>query len=783
MDGKTLEMLEFPKVREILAGFTSFSASSDLALNLWPSADPELVSLRLKQSAEARRLLAANPGFSIGTAGDVREVAEMAARGKILQPQTLLDIQMTLASARRLRSSLAKLAGEFPSLWHITQSITALPRLEDDITRSIDPAGDLLDTASAKLADLRRRLKDKRRQLLDRLDSVIRSAKGQRLVQEPLVTEREGRYVIPVRVEFQRDIQGIVHDVSNTGATVFVEPWMTVELGNERRQLAIEEQREAERILAALSADVGANRAAISENVALIAELDLALAKARYSQMARATEPLILGEPDCGSPIGTLRLVEARHPLLMGKAVPLSVEIGDDFSLLIITGPNTGGKTVALKTIGLLTLMAQSGMPIPAAENSCIPIFDGVFADIGDEQSIEQTLSTFSWHMGNIVRIIQTSTQRSLVLLDELGASTDPNEGAALARAILLHFLSTGTSLVATTHYSDLKVFTHVTPGMQNASLEFDPVTLVPTYHLTLGIPGGSNALATASRLGLSSEIIASAREMLARDTAEVEELLTDLTSEKQRTRALHGDLEEEKARMADLRSRLEHELQGLREREQSMLRETRDRLAEEAASLQKGIRQATSEMKKAKSKESIKRAQEALNAARGQIQAWQIQSRDRASAEMDSIAVGDEVRLIGMNLRGTVLSLRDSHIEMQAGNSKIRVSIADVEKVKPSPQKWLPELSPVKKPPGGRARLLELDLRGKRAGEIEPELDSYLNDASLAGLTEGRIIHGFGTGTVRQIVRETLSSHPLVRSARPGELGEGGDGVTIVVL
>lgn len=775
MDEKSLGMLEFPKVREILAGFTSFSASRDLAVSLHPSTDPELVSLLLTQSTEARRLLATNPGFSIGAASDVREAAEMAARGKILEPQTLVDVQMTLAAARRLRTGLAKLASEFLSLWGIAELIVTLPHLEQDIARCIGATGELLDSASAKLADLRHQLREKHRQLLDRLDGIIKSAKGRRLVQEPLITERGGRYVIPVRAELQKELKGIIHDVSNTGATVFVEPWITIELGNERRQLSIEEEREMERILAALSAEVGANRAAISRNVALIAELDLALAKARYAEMARATEPMVVG--DSSSQIGTLRLIEARHPLLKGKAVPLSLEIGNDISTLIITGPNTGGKTVALKTIGLLTLMAQSGMPIPASENSCIPIFDGVFADIGDEQSIEQTLSTFSWHIGNIVRIIETSTPRSLVLLDELGTSTDPNEGAALARAILLHFLAKRTLVVATTHFSDLKVFAHATPGMQNASLEFDPVTLAPTYHLTMGIPGGSNALSTALRLGLSPEIIASAREMLARDTAEIEKLLTDLTSERERTRALHDDLEKEKAGTADLRSCLERELQRLREREQSILRETRDRLAEEAAKLQKRIHQASSEIRKARSKESIERAQEALDAAREQIQAWQPQSRE------EGITVGDEVRLRGTNLRGTVLSLMDSQIEVQAGRSKIRLSIEDVEKAKPSPGKVLAESFTVKKPPSGRARLLELDLRGKRAGEVERELDSYLNDASLAGLTEGRIIHGFGTGTVRQIVREVLASHPLVTSFRPGGWGEGGDGVTIVVL
>jgi DNA mismatch repair protein MutS2 len=782
MDEKSLEMLEFPRVREIFASFTSFSASRDLAINLRPSADLELVSLLLRQSAEARRLLATNPGFSIGAASDIRGAAEMAVRGKILEPQTLVDIQMTLAAARSLRSSLSKLASKFPSLWGIAERIVALPHLEQEIAGCISATGEVLDTASAQLADLRHQLREKRRQLLDRLDVIIKSPGGQRLVQEPLVTEREGRYVIPVRAEFQKELKGIVHDVSNSGATVFVEPWITVDLGNKRRQLAIAEEREVERILVALSADVGANQATIAKNVALIAELDLALAKARYAEMARATEPLIVADiTGDGSQPGVLRLVEARHPLLKTKAVPLSVEIGNDFSILIITGPNTGGKTVALKTIGLLTLMAQSGMPIPASENSCLPIFDGVFADIGDEQSIEQTLSTFSWHMGNIVRIIETSTPRSLVLLDELGTSTDPNEGAALARAILLHFLSKRALVVATTHYSDLKIFAHTTPGMQNASLEFDPITLAPTYHLTLGIPGGSNALATALRLGLPAAIITSAREMLTTNTAEVEKLLTELRDEIQRTRSLNTDLEEEKVKAANLRSRLEHELQKLREREQNMLRETRDRLSEEAARLHKQIRQASAEIRRARSKESVAQAQGVLNAMRRQIQAWQTQSSD--SAEGEGIVVGDEVRLKGTKLRGTVLSLRDSQIEVQAGRSKVRLGIEDVEKAGKDAHSVndLPES--VKKPSAGRARLLELDLRGKRAVEIERELDSYLNDASLARFSEVRIIHGFGTGTVRQIVREILASHPLVRSFRPGEWGEGGDGVTIVVL
>ncbi len=796
MDEKSVEVLEFAKVRQILAGFTSFSASRHLALNLEPSSDPALISRLLGQSAEARRLLSLQPDFSIRGALDVREAARMAARGKVLEPQQLVDIQDTLAAARNLRTNLGKLAKELPLLWDIAHQIVELTSLEEEIGRSISPTGELLDSASTRLATLRRQLKETHQQLLDRLESIIKSPRGRRCVQEAFVAEREGRYVIPLKAEFRKELKGIVHDVSNTGATVFVEPWSTVELGNDLRQLTVEEKLEVERILKALSARVGANETEISQNVSSIAELDLELAKARYAEKANATEPII--GPDGGSnedkadpKRGVLRLVNARHPLLTGKAVPLSVEIGSDYSILVITGPNTGGKTVALKTIGLLTLMAQAGMPIPASEESYIPIFDGVFADIGDEQSIEQTLSTFSWHMGNIVRILRSSTEKGLVLLDELGTSTDPNEGAALARAILLHFLPRGTMVVATTHYRELKVFAHTTPGLRNASLDFDPATLAPTYHLTMGVPGGSNALAIASQLGLSPEIIDSAREMMAKGTQDIEMLLADLVSEKQRIENLRNGLEKEKEAAEGLRNHWQNEVQRLQQQERNMLREERDKLAEETAQLQREVRRASSELKKATSQENIERAEKALAAMREQLKSMSSKIKARRSgligeqAEASEVGIGDRVWLTDIGLWATVLAVReeDGQIDVQVGHTKLRMNLDDAEKLKPPAGKVLPEPPKVRRKLSTRVPSLELDLRGKRADEVAPELDRYLNDASLASLSQVRIIHGFGTGTVRQIVRDMLASHPLVKSFRPGERGEGGDGVTVVKL
>nr|AJG38148.1 MutS2 family protein [bacterium enrichment culture clone fosmid MGS-K1] len=789
MDGKSIEMLEFNRVREILAGHTDFAVSRDLALGIQPSSDPDLVSLRLRQSAEARHLLSLEPNFSIGEIQDIRETAGMAARGKVLEPQTLLTIQSTLAAARHARSTVSKHSDECPSLWHIAKEIVLLPELEQEIDDCVDEMGQAPDYASMKLAELRHQLRETRQQLMDRLESFLNSRKGQRVAQESLITERESRYVIPVKAELQNEIEGIIHDVSNTGATVFMEPWITVGLGNELRQLEMEEKHEVERILAALSEEIGSNQTSLSQNIDLIALLDLTLAKARYADRARAAEPAILS-PNSSGEQQPLKLVNAKHPLLKHKAVPLTVELGRDFLSLVITGPNAGGKTVALKTIGLMTLMAQAGLPIPAETESSIPIFDGVFADIGDEQSIEETISSFSWHMNNVVRIVQSATQNSLVLLDELGTSTDPSEGAALARSVLLHFLSKRIITVATTHYSELKVFAHSTEGLQNASLDFDPATLSPTYHLTMGIPGGSNALATASRLGLPFDIVDNARQMLGKGTQEMEKLLSDLNAEKQRVEELRSKLEKERSEAEILKKEWEQELNNVKNERQRILQEARDQVASEAAELQRQIRQANAELKKAKSRESIDTAKKTLETVHQQMKspAWQTgttEGEEETEPTEDTISVGDEVEIMDTHARGTVLSLleKTGEVEVQVGQIKLKTNVNELKKVNPGGEVVPPRSPSVKKHVRGRKSLAELDLRGKRAEDIEPELDRYLNDASLTGFGEVSIIHGYGTGTVRQIVRETLASHPLVKSYRPGKPDEGSDGVTIASL
>jgi len=773
-------------VLERLADYTSFTAGRNLALALQPTADAEHVRLLLKQSAEARRLLSVRPDFHVGEAYDVREDAACAGKGVSLDPLTLLRIQKTLAACRIARNGLQKMSADLPALWGIAQDIAALPELEGEIGRCLSPTGEVLDSASAHLADVRWRLKDTRRKLQDRLFSIVKSKRGQEMLQEQLVTERNGRYVLPVRVEAKRELKGIVHDVSNTGATVFIEPLETIESGNELRQLEVEERQEIERILTALSAAVGVAVEDITLNIEILARLDLALAKALYAEKTRAIEPEIVTDPDSRF----LKLVDARHPLIRGEAVPLSVELGRDFSVLIISGPNAGGKTVALKTIGLLVLMTQAGLPIPCSDGTRLPIYDEVFADIGDEQSIEQTLSTFSAHISNVARIVKRTTPASLVLLDELGISTDPGEGAALAQATLMHFVNKGTAVVVTTHYSELKAFAHLNRGLRNASLDFDPVTLMPTYRLSVGIPGGSNALNIAARFGLPDEIVNQARSIMSKGSQEVEAMMVDLAAERKRLAEAQQTIEYEKTRASDLSDALEGEISRIRSKERDMVREIQDNLNTEIAGLYREIREAENELKKQRKRESVERARKALENITKQAEQRSAQLDGRLAAidggepGNERIAVGDSIRLKGMNTLATVVLVDEGQgrLEAQVGDIRLSLRLDGVEKMD-APGPGALEERVEARPRTIRTAPLELDLRGQRAEMVESALDAYLNDAFMSQLPEVRIIHGYGTGAVRGAVREALATHALVKSFKPGSRGQGGDGVTIVEL
>jgi DNA mismatch repair protein MutS2 len=580
-----------------------------------------------------------------------------------------------------------------------------------------------------------------------------------------------------------------VHDQSSSGATVFVEPLVVVEMNNRLRQLQLDERAEIERILTELSEEVAKDGPYIRLAVELLAEIDLQLAKGRYAGLIRAGLPTVNTE-------GRLRLDQARHPLLTGRVVPIDFRLGGDFNMVVITGPNTGGKTVALKTVGLLCLMAQAGMHIPAEDGSEVPVYDNVFADIGDEQSIEQSLSTFSSHMKRIVEILGEADAGALVLLDELGAGTDPSEGSALARAILMQLLRRGVAAVATTHYSELKAFAHEEPGVANASVEFDVETLSPTYRLTIGLPGRSNALAIATRLGLPEDIISQGREYLGTAGVEMESLLSELQTDRKAAADERYRLSMERAEAEYQRRELERQRAAVEEQRTSIINDARRQARRELASVQAQLARVRAEVGR----------QQRLNPERLSGLTNRVRNLEHktdllpvplapAPAEREEaptpaggpLQVGDTVRVRAMGQMGELLSLPDGRgeVEVQLGPLKMRVKAADVERLSRRKARAaeapalvsIPDVAPAAPPD------LQLDVRGQRVEEVLPEVDRYLNDAYLAGMPFVRILHGKGTGALRQAIRQQLAQHPLVKGYEAAGANEGGEGVTVVTL
>ena len=526
MDSKTLNVLEYPKILERLAGFCDFSASMELARALEPTSSHELAIARLAETTEARKLLSMQ-STGIGGAHDICAHADLASRGGVLDSHALLDIKSTLISCRELKKAFEKRTDEYPRLTQIVLGLPETHGLVDSISRILSDRGEILDSASPKLGDIRRNLRVGQDRLMSRLQKYVTDSKTVSMLQEPIVTQRDGRYVIPLRAEFKGKIKSIIHDQSSSGATLFVEPLPVVEANNQIRELQLAERDEERRILAEVSKQVGEHVTELKYGVENLAVLDLAFAKAKYAEELHASEPMLnqllavsnqrLAKAEnqklSAKSQSLIRLLNARHPLLdPNNVVPIDIDPAPGTQAIVITGPNTGGKTVSLKTVGLLVAMAQSGLHIPAQSGSELPCFHSVWADIGDEQSIEQSLSTFSGHITNIIRILKKIDSRSLVIFDELGSGTDPQEGAAIARAILSHLLESGAMTLVATHYPELKTFAHGTDGVVNASLEFDIKTLRPTYKLTLGLPGRSNALLIAQKLGLPQSIIDDAR-------------------------------------------------------------------------------------------------------------------------------------------------------------------------------------------------------------------------------------------------------------------------------
>lgn len=798
MHEKSLTTLEFPAILNRVAYHCAFSASRELVLELLPSDDREIVQHRQTLTTEARHLLDHYPDVGVRAARDVRPQIVRAERGAVLQPDDLIAIQNTLRSAAYVKSLFNKLGNEhYPQLYNLVRDLPVRPNIDRHIEQSISEEGSVLDSASAHLREVRVQLRIAQQRLQERLGSLVNEYHG--ALQEHLITMRDGRYVLPVRAESKGQVKGIVHDQSASGATVFIEPLVVVEMNNRIRELQLEERREIERILQELSKEVGVDAPYCRLQVDIIADLDVQLAKGRYSQEVHGNPPKLNVQ-------GILRLIAARHPLLKGKVVPLDFHLGEEFSMVLITGPNTGGKTVALKTVGLLAIMTAAGLHIPADDRSEMPIFHNIFADIGDEQSIEQNLSTFSSHMTRIIDILHQAESRSLVLFDELGAGTDPSEGSALARAILLTLGERGVSCVATTHYSELKAFAHEQKGVVNASVEFDVETLSPTYRLTIGLPGRSNALAIANRLGLDDAIVERARGMGDIASATMENLLSEIQSE----RKLIAD---ERFHTSMERGAVELEREVLQKRIAELEREKREierdrvrQLNEARAEGRKLLHDLRSEMGRIRAtSQGSELTTEQLDQLRKRMRMVEqrteevaepivpeIQDTPKPETDEDNVVVpgapdvGDVVRIMTLGQVGELLSLPDTRgeSEVRVGSMKLRVRYDQLQRMNPrkgrSELRRVSAFSTIMNRP---APPLELDLRGMHVEETLPEVEQYIDDAFLSGLPYVRLIHGKGTGALRQSIRELLRHNPHVKSLATPDARMGGEGVTEVTL
>jgi DNA mismatch repair protein MutS2 len=797
MDTRSQILLEFPLIRDRLADLTSFGPSRRLAESLEPSADPVIVARRLDETDQARSLLEDRPGVGIGAAHDIGPLVERAARGGRLDPEGFLAIADTLDATARLTTSLSE--ERRPLLRELGRELHPLPAVRSTLARSFDPVGELLDTASPRLGGLRAAVRVAYDRLRRRLDALVGAELGNAL-QEPIVTLRNGRYVVPVKAEARSRVKGIVHDASGSGQTLFIEPLVAVELGNAWREAQVAEQEEVERILDELSALIAANAAALRETLDALARFDLWAAKATLAADMDATRAETADRPE-------VVLLSARHPGLTGRVVPIDVRIGDGYTALVVTGPNTGGKTVTLRTVGLLSLMQQAGLHVPADAGSRLPVWRDVFADIGDEQSVAQSLSTFSGHLRRITTIVAEAGPDTLVLLDELGAGTDPTEGSALAQALLDHFIRAGAIVAATTHYAELKAYAHTTPGATNAAVEFDLETLSPTYHLTIGLPGGSQAFAIAERLGLPEPIVADARSRLSESQQSFEATLAAI-------RATEGETSDalERARAAEaraaeaLRTADEERRRARRERDQHVTaaRDEADRVVEE-------LRTEVAAIRRAIERETVTAASLDAALARAEAIAGRLPPASRSeapvsgepAAEPRRWKVGDRARSRSGGWEGRIAALEKGGRRgtLEAGGMRVMVEVEDLVPALGSP-------TAVDGGGGGRGgrgvaqgaadatsnaaalRLQRahtvassLDLRGARVEEALEVLDRYIDDASVAGLRSVTVIHGLGTGALRDAVRAAAAGHPLVRDARPGERGEGGDGATVVSL
>ena len=835
MNDRTLRVLEFSKIRDRLASLTVTAPGRERAERLQPATDVETVRRSLQETADGSALLD-DGEVPLRGSSDIREGLRQAQIGAALQPADLLTLRETLAVIRQCKGFVLARRDRVPFLAGVARGMGTFEALEDAIRRTVADDGSVPDTASPDLARIRREQRTAHTRIREKLEDLIRGP-DVRMLQDPLVTTRGDRYVVPVRQEFKGQFPGVLHDQSSSGATVFMEPLAVVPLGNAIRELAIVEREEIIRLLRGLVTQVAAAAEQIGPAYEALGRVDFAVAKALLGQSMRAVPPRVRTD-------GVLRLQRARHPLLAPsqpassssaprersapvgtglagaaavepgrEVVPIDVWLGEEFTTLVITGPNTGGKTVTLKTIGLLTLMAQAGLHIPADEGSEVSVFPQVFADIGDEQSIEQSLSTFSSHMGAIVGILkQLDTPHpalspegrggsgvatnALILLDEIGAGTDPTEGVALARSLIERLHRLGARTAVTTHYNELKALAYTQPGIQNASVEFDVETLRPTYRLMIGVPGRSNALSIAERLGLDAQIVERARDLLGPEVVAIDRVLSDIEADRKAFEYELAEAGRQRQEAGELRTRAEEELDRLRTERRKVVA----RLREEADALlihaRREVEAIVAALRTGTGAQAVQEARTRLRQLAEELSSKAQTEATPPGEPLTEVKPGQAVYVVPLNRTGTVLSVGDSRseVEVETGAMRVKVQLsalrsAPAESSLPSIRE---EARHALRPGGasgsGRADLprsvpSSLSLRGMKVDDAVSILDKYLDEAFVAGLRRVTIVHGKGTGALRKAVHDFLKAHPHVKSYRLGEKGEGDTGATIVEL
>ena len=786
-------LLEFDQVREQIAAYTKTVVGGERARALTPTRDLLEIATRQQETSEARQYLDQGGGLEFGPEEDFRELLQRALLGGLLRGEELFLVRELLRAARYDRTEMGR-HEEIPLLTSVSENIPELSDLERAISGAISPAGEVLDNASPVLHNLRREARNAQNRLNEIMERNLRRLQRAELVQEPLITQRNGRMVLLIKAEMRYRVPGIVHDVSDSGATVFVEPMPAIDMGNRWREARLAEEREVERILRQLSGMVGLSGEDLLLTLDLMARLDLDIAKARHSAAINAVAPWVSDQEVADR---HLKLVRARHPLLTGAVVPVSVDLDREQGVMLITGPNAGGKTVTLKTVGLLAIMAQAGLHVPA-EEAHFPRFDGVYADIGDQQSIQQSMSTFSSHIANLKGIMSRATAHSLVLVDELGTSTDPEEGSALASAVLRYFQKIGSFVVGTTHHRGVSRFVQDQPGMVNASVDLDPTTLEPTYHVTLGLPGRSYALTIAARLGVPQEVIDDARSGISPVEQATEGLLQELQQERRVVEELREEAETARSEAVRQQRELDVQLADVEAAKANLVEESRqelqrrisgilDRLGRAERSLEAYDLRQDAEARVRAETESVQEIQARREDVR-EVQR-QVESAVWSPIEVERtpwqqiLKEGDRVYIRGIAQPVEVIAAADNQdrVEVLLGTMRAKIPVYQLERQAEGHSSAASQGVYLDRAPRKPANA-DLDLRGLRVDEALSRVDEALNDAALDGAGTVRIIHGKGTGALRQAIREYLGGHPLVLSAQNGE-GPGGDGITVAEL